>query len=286
MKNKCWNDNQKTTTNTNHKRNDTVTNGRWVPSAHPVHFWSVGEERWLSSNFFPPLDVQDVNLMMLGNNRDSNNRQQPQEIKSIKKKNDDLFSAQQQQQHPSRTCLVKTPVSNSYELQIVMMNETSLLSSVSSTSSLSSSSSVMLNQTPIRYEVDYEATTYGLSRWIIGKHPFRMATSFHIDDVLSPSEQEFKSIKSLLFDVFYNFLPWPKRAACIRHNQRLLFTTPMLTTSLRIIGSPLLKFSLNLTAEFERRSEALHRDIVDGHSLLRVNRQNPVSALGAPPKRI
>lgn len=92
----------------------------------------------------------------------------------------------------------------------------------------------------IRYVVDYQATAVGLSRWVIAKHPFRMGV-----------KQTFKA-------------------------DRLTFTSTPLESGLRIVGSPLLRMSLNLTAEFERRSQDLQRD---GRESLKVNRLKPAAAL-------
>lgn len=61
-----------------------------------------------------------------------------------------------------------------------------------------------------------------------------------------------------------------------------MFTSGPVKDGIRIVGSPLLRFSLNLTAEFERRSDSLRNGIFNtpstGYSI-KVNRLNPTPAL-------
>lgn len=189
----------------------------------PVHFWSVGEERWLSASSFPPAEVTDMDFS-LGTAKNVESHGRP---------------------FPCPT--------NQYALIHASQNSSE-------------------HQTSIRYQVDYDATTQGLSRWIIAKHPFRMATSSYRQ--VCPSSRK-KS--NSLFGAFSSDFAWSS-SSDLPTGDLLLFTSAPLGNALRIAGSPLLRLSLNLTGEFERRSEALHREIFDGHSL-RVNRENPAFAL-------
>lgn len=197
----------------------------WAPSQSSnsnVHFWSVGEERWISSSYFPPMEVKQLNLQL--------------------------------------TSVTEQPGQNSYKLIDAEM----------ATNLFSSHEGVQSFQSTVKYRVDYNATTRGLSRWVIAKHPFRMVSKSYRQ--LIPSSSYSRPLFKLR-----DFMSLS--SADLSTGDLLLFTSPPLKRPLRIAGSPLLRFSLNLTAEFDRRAEELRRDIFDGRQSLKVNQLNPAPAL-------
>lgn len=228
MKNKCW-----------------LSDDGDTSATLPVHFWSIGEERWVSSSFFPPVEVQEVDLLLKSN------------------------------VHKQQTGLVQQQ-GNFHGL--VPSIETDLFDPLGEENTTLST---------VLYEVDYEATTRGLSRWVIAKHPFRMPSSsvrqYYPLSSSSANSSSRPPLSQLKMSDFLKLPFWSPLSGDTSTGDLLLFTSPPLRHSIRIAGSPLLRFSLNLTGEFERRVRALRSEIFgDGpsrFSSLKVNRLNPAAAL-------
>lgn len=198
-----------------------------------VHFWSPGEERWISSSLFPPTNVEEFDFALRSDSIEGLDRSLVNSHSLSPKTLTKFFDQINQKIFPIS----------------------------------------------IHYKVDYAATTRGLSRWVIAKHPFRMTSKSYRQ--LKPTPQKTSiPLVELTINNFINLPLWSSDFGDRSTGDLLLFTSPQLSQPLRIAGSPILRFSLNLTAEFDRRVKALHHEIFDrSSSSLKVNRLSPAAAL-------
>lgn len=315
----------------------------------PVHFWSVGEERWLASFTYPPEGLEEVNYNLSGavflfdeteetphSTAKKLTGRSASESKLYTKENNKFILVKRLNRSICWKCLwssIFTPrppvgyAARARSLKYFVPQRWNI-SEMSQSGDLSLSS--------LHYQVDYNATTRGLSRWLIAKHPFRMAvTSYRQRYPSSTSTMFFPLLEasvrlwrgtirklSQIFFVSVNRLnttttldteegkidfptfqpeyrsgvvtaPTPFLSSLLLASlptmmklinprrtstgELLTFTSDPLGQPLRVVGSPLVRFSINLTDEFTRHVHELRR--MQDRSRIKVNELDPVPAL-------
>lgn len=259
MKEKCQNGEMQTTSNS--APTPTPTAPVSTPDA-PVNFWSVGEHRWFPSEFFPPKEVEEFDL-------------------SLSTVIDDY-----QSKHKQRGL---QPAGSAAPASSVVQNQYKLLPWKTNDYFIDDENPLKQTLSSIRYAVDYEAKTEGISRWLIAKHPFRMPSVSYRKYSNSNPKQALSSPFSSPFSFVSSLFRWStKNRSSSKTGDLLMFTSAPAKTGFRMVGSPLLRFPLNLTAEFERRANSLsskngmfnsHNSNGGGGYSIKVNRLSPTPAL-------
>lgn len=329
-------------------QNSPKTCGATVDDTLPVHFWSIGDEKWFGANVYPPENLTELNydfnkasFTLSQNDLNQFVNITLQETKSANTtflKNIKSRTLQRWRRMRVQAFTPRPPVgygSRAWSLKLRQRQKNvSFHEAVEHTASATSRQPIFL-----QYSVDYNATTRGLSRWVIAKHPFRMAVysqrqpypsststlSFPLleaslavwrhmygvartlwyESVISylgwnwnlgrPSSSNLKNQQEHIISTGVLTAPTPLFSSlllsCLPNVMKLLnparrstgelltFTSDTLDQPLRVVGSPLVRFSINLTEEFTRRVQELRNDFVQDRSRIKVNELDPVPAL-------